>query len=113
MIMEQMPNIINDNYKSIPQVGNPTYFPKRNPDDSEINWNQSTEEIYNFVRALADPYPNAFTMQKGKKLDIKYSFPFINNSKLINEHSPGEVIMELGVNEYLFKTVDGSIILGT
>ena len=113
MIMEQMPNIINGDYKSIPQVGNPTYFPKRNPDDSEINWNQSTEEIYNFVRALTDPYPNAFTMQKGKKLDIKYSFPFINNSELINEHSPGEVIMELGVNEYLFKTVDGSIILGT
>ena len=65
MIMEQMPNIINGNYKSIPQVGNPHIFQKKS-DDSEINWNQSTEEIYNFVRALADPYPNAFTMQKGK-----------------------------------------------
>ena len=50
---------------------------------------------------------------KKEKTRYKYSFPFINNSKLINEHSPGEVIMELGVNEYLFKTVDGSIILGT
>ena len=28
MILEQLPNIINGNYKSIPQVGNPTYFPK-------------------------------------------------------------------------------------
>ena len=42
-------------------------LPRRRPKDGLINWNQSGEAIYNFIRALTDPYPGAFTFLKGKK----------------------------------------------
>ena len=52
-----------------------TYFKRRTPEDSEIfshSFKYNTaEEIYNFIRMLADPYPNAFiTCADGKKLYI-------------------------------------------
>ena len=38
-----------------------TYYPKRTPDDGEIDWNWQKERIYNWVRAMAPPeYPGAF-----------------------------------------------------
>lgn len=42
-------------------------LPRRRPKDGLLNWNQSGEAIYNFVRALTDPYPGAFTYLEGKK----------------------------------------------
>lgn len=38
-----------------------TYTEARSPDDSRIDWDQSQEDLYNFIRALAEPYPPAFT----------------------------------------------------
>ena len=38
-----------------------TYFGKRTPLDGKINWNWQKEQIRNWVRAQARPYPGAFT----------------------------------------------------
>lgn len=47
------------------------YYPLRFPDDGLILWDQmNAEEIANLVRALAPPYPCAFTHWKGQKLLI-------------------------------------------
>ena len=35
-------------------------LPRRRPQDGVIDWNSSSEEIYNLVRALTRPYPGAF-----------------------------------------------------
>ena len=42
-------------------------LPRRRPKDGLINWYLSGEEIYNFIRALTDPYPGAFTFLNGEK----------------------------------------------
>lgn len=48
------------------------YYTRRYPQDSLINWDTMTaRQVYNFVRALVDPYPNAFTFFEGKKVRIK------------------------------------------
>src|SRR3990167_1867117 len=49
-----------------------TYFKRRKPEESELKLkdfrNKSAEELYNIIRCLADPYPNAFIVCKdGKK----------------------------------------------
>jgi methionyl-tRNA formyltransferase len=52
-----------------------TYFGKRTPDDGRINWYWQRERIYNWVRALSNPYPGAFTFLDGNKIVIdKISF---------------------------------------
>lgn len=42
-------------------------LPRRRPKDGLLNWNQEGRAIYNFIRALARPYPGAFTYLNGKK----------------------------------------------
>lgn len=46
------------------------YTPRRKPEDGLIDWGKSSREIYNFIRALAPPYPCAFTYLGDKKLII-------------------------------------------
>ena len=49
---------------------NATIFPKRSPEDGEINWNWGSIQIKNFIRAQTKPYPGAFTFIKNKKVII-------------------------------------------
>lgn len=47
-----------------------TYTCSRNPEDGLIDWTQSSEEIYNLVRALTYPMPGAYTYYNGEKLYV-------------------------------------------
>lgn len=47
-----------------------TYTRSRKPEDGLIDWNKSIKEIYNFIRALALPYPCAFTYLGDKKMTM-------------------------------------------
>ena len=38
-----------------------SYFGGRRPEDGRIDWSKSAREIHNLVRAVAPPYPGAFT----------------------------------------------------
>ena len=38
-----------------------TYFGGRKPEDGRIPWTQSSQQIFNLIRAVTDPYPGAFT----------------------------------------------------
>lgn len=48
-----------------------TFFHKRAERDILIDWRQKSIDVYNLIRAQSDPYPNAYTYHKGKKLRIK------------------------------------------
>jgi methionyl-tRNA formyltransferase len=55
-----------------------TYFKRRKPEESEIKisdfGNKTAKDIHNKIRALQDPYPNAFVVCKdGTKLFLKKS----------------------------------------
>jgi len=55
-----------------------SYFGGRRPEDGRIDWSKSAWEIHNLVRAVAPPYPGAFT--QGLR---------INSTKLENRKAPG------------------------
>ncbi len=58
--------IIAGKYKRKKQSGKPSTYSRRKPEDSELkSLNYSKKYIYNFIRMLEDPYPNAF-MRVGK-----------------------------------------------
>ncbi len=38
-----------------------SYFGGRKPEDGRIDWSQSAQQVYNLYRAVAPPYPGAFT----------------------------------------------------
>lgn len=43
-----------------------SYFGGRKPDDGRIDWHRSAREIHDLVRAVAPPYPGAFTRVAGR-----------------------------------------------
>ncbi|MCE7995973.1 MAG: hypothetical protein HEP71_28595 [Roseivirga sp.] len=47
-----------------------TFFGKRTPEDGLIDWNWSRNQIRNWIRAQAAPYPGAFTYLKNSKITI-------------------------------------------
>jgi len=47
-----------------------SYFGGRRPEDGRIDWRSSARDIHNLVRAVAPPYPGAFTDIAGIRLRI-------------------------------------------
>lgn len=83
-------DIIKNNLKPSPQPKRKaTYLPKRTPEDSGLNWSTKVEDVYNFVRALADPYPNAFTIFNKNKVFIKSVIPFEEDPS--TKYIPGKI----------------------
>lgn len=60
-IGEMISEIITQNIKPVPQVGESDVFKRRKPEDGDISQLKSIEEVYNYIRMLdAEGYPNAF-----------------------------------------------------
>jgi methionyl-tRNA formyltransferase len=55
--------------KRLPQKGEPTPAPKILPEHCRIQWDQSPDQIVNFIRGLS-PFPGAFTLIGDKRLKI-------------------------------------------
>ena len=46
------------------------YFGGRRPEDGRIDWSASAKRVHDLVRALAPPYPGAFTEAEGMRLRV-------------------------------------------
>lgn len=47
------------------------YFSGRKPEDGRIDWSQPAQQVYNLHRAVAPPYPGAFTDVNGRRYIIE------------------------------------------
>lgn len=66
-----------------------TFFHKRADIDSLVDWTKPAGEIERFVRALQDPYPNAYTYFHGERLRITGA----HLSRSIYGGTPGRVFI--------------------
>jgi methionyl-tRNA formyltransferase len=82
-----------------------TYFGKRSPIDGMINWYWQRERINNWVRALAKPYPGAFTYYRGKKI-ILHQISF-SDFGFFDTDTDGLVLE--GGEQPIIKTPNGAI----
>lgn len=51
-------------------LGSGSYFGGRKPEDGRIDWTRDAWEIHNLIRAVAPPYPGAFTTIAGRHARI-------------------------------------------
>lgn len=62
MLGEMMPLIHAGRMPRLPQDhSRATALPRRRPEDGIIDWSATTDQLYDWVRALTHPYPGAFT----------------------------------------------------
>ena len=50
-----------------------SYFGGRKPADGEILWHQSAKQVHDLVRAVAPPYPGAFTVWQGQPMIVAHT----------------------------------------
>lgn len=101
VLMKQIPLLLAGDYKVIPQEGEPTYYPKRTPEDGIIDWSKDVFEIYNFIRAQTKPFPGAFSFLEGKKItlwkaqpfDTRIEFPGAQNGEITEVFLNGQFII--------------------
>lgn len=82
------------------------YCGRRGEGDELINWNQTSRELFNFIRAICEPGPKATTFLRGKEVKI-------NSSELIEgaldyKGTPGQVLYK-DKGDFVVKTKDNFI----
>lgn len=63
LLAGQAPRLPND-------LAHGSYFGGRRPEDGRIDWSQPAQQVYNLIRAVAPPYPGAFTELGGLRLVV-------------------------------------------
>lgn len=71
IIFEMIDDIIAGSFVRIKQSGAGSYYKRRMPEESQIDFNNEIKYLYNFIRMLEDPYPNAFLDIDGKRILFK------------------------------------------
>ena len=109
-LVELIPKIIKNEFKRIPQTGEPTFYPKRTPEDGLINWNQTSEKLFDFIRAITKPYPGAFTHINEKKITIWNAQPF-DSQITYDENQIGEIVEKFFSGDFIVKCQEGSLLV--
>lgn len=105
LVLKTVRSIEAGEFPSLPQNEHTEvkHAPKIFKETCEINWNQSSEQVRNFVRGLS-PYPTAWTILNGKNYKI-YKISTVAFNK---EGRPGEFTTDN--KDYLYvKTANGWI----
>jgi methionyl-tRNA formyltransferase len=78
-----------------------SYYGGRKPEDGRIDWSQPAQQVYNLIRAVAPPYPGAFT-------DIGHERFVIARARLARPGTaPAHLPTGIGVSDNAFFAVCG------
>jgi methionyl-tRNA formyltransferase len=109
-LLTLIPNILLNNFSRTSQQGEPTFYPKRTPEDGLIDWKNSVNQIHNFIKALTKPYPGAFSFVKKQKTMIWKAQPFDSKISFTNMKL-GEVIEKFSTGDFVVKCTDGTLLV--
>lgn len=110
MFDETLESVLDGTVEFQEQEGDPTYYPKRTPDDGGIHWEDPTSKIHNLVRAVGDPYPGAYTEHEGERIEVWDAQPFSADLSFWGE--PGTVVQVFAATgDFVVKTSDGTLLV--
>ena len=71
VLARSLPRLVDGSAALRPQdLSKGSYFGGRRPEDGRIDWSQPARRIHDLVRAVAPPYPGAFTNFEGGRLRV-------------------------------------------
>ena len=90
-LVRSLPQLIAGTAPSVPlDLAAGSYFSGRKPEDGRIDWTRSAQEVNNLIRAVAPPYPGAFTEFGGERVII--SRARVLEPAVVQLSSPGMVV---------------------
>lgn len=77
LVSESVPGLVEGTLQRISQktLGPSTYFGGRKPADSRLDFSMTVREAFNQVRAVADPWPNAFLETDRGSVKVAWALP--------------------------------------
>jgi methionyl-tRNA formyltransferase len=91
MLLEVLPQLLHGERPGRPQPrGTESVLPRRRPADGRIDWDAPARAVYDFVRALARPYPGAFSDLDGRQWRI-WDAALVDLG-LVSNAVPGQVL---------------------
>ena len=110
VLLKYIPQLLKGAYTTLPQVGEPTYYPKRSTQDGLIEWHKSMIEVFNLVKGVTKPYPGAFSFINKIKITIWKCQPF--DTRIDNISDINGQILEIFEDKYLVvKCNDGLLLI--
>jgi len=71
VLWRSLPALVSGRAPALPNdLAQGSYFGGRRPEDGRIDWSRPAAEVYNLIRAVAPPYPGAFTELDGRRLIV-------------------------------------------
>ncbi|MFI7127207.1 methionyl-tRNA formyltransferase [Nonomuraea sp. NPDC050153] len=70
LLATYIPLLLEGRVVARPQGPGGSWWEKRRPEDGVIDWSLPASDLYDWVRALAAPYPGAFTSVAGRRLYV-------------------------------------------
>jgi len=79
LVREVLPGLVRGTAKPIPQsgLGSSSYFGGRKPKDSRLDFAMTAAEAFNQIRAVADPWPNAFLENSLGQVKVPWALPSV------------------------------------
>lgn len=90
-----------------------SYFPKRNPEDGIIYWEDSTEAIHNLIRAVTKPFSGAFSYlddNPNQRVFLWRAIPF-DTHLTWEDAKPGEIVEVFFDGTFVVQTGDSSLLV--
>jgi methionyl-tRNA formyltransferase len=71
VLHRSLPRLVAGTAPAVPlDLAQGSYFGRRRPEDGRIDWRQGARTVHNLVRAVAPPFPGAFTEVNGCRLAL-------------------------------------------
>lgn len=71
VMMRSLPGLVQGTAARIPlDLKAGSYYGRRRPEDGRIDWRQPAQTVHNLIRAVAPPYPGAFSTAAGHQLKL-------------------------------------------
>ena len=77
LVTETVPRLVDGTATFLSQktLGPSTYFGGRKAEDGELSFDLTAQEAFNLIRAVADPWPNAFLTLPGGIVKVPWAVP--------------------------------------
>lgn len=77
LVASILPKLVDGTAPRIPQAtrGRSSYFGGRRPEDSRLTFDMTAREAFDQIRAVADPWPNAFLETHRGRLKLPWALP--------------------------------------
>lgn len=91
----------------------PTYYPKRSPADSIIDWRRDIHFLHRFIRAVAPPFNGAFSYINRKKITLLRAEIFETDiaDHGFTQSKPGRVVAVFPGQKFLVRVNGGLLIV--